>query len=369
MSEPGEPSSSVVLIAERLLQVIDEGRRTATYKLALLMALIDACASNADASGRAPTTLHTREIARHVLRLYLPHARGYLAGGRTEPVQLRQITNKNSAVLGAVLRLHMVGQASGHRTFTALELHYPEEVNRCLDEVERTFARYPLRLLQVVGSEHRPFLYDIDWTESVSLASLHADGGGILRFRPGAGDEFTRLAPLLRPLIELHWVRMVASLNDLDLEGERLQAHLFGTSRVAFPPALRSGLHELQDGRCFYCGARLTSRSEVDHFIPWSRWPNDAIENLVLADGCNNHKSDHLAAANHAGGWSNRLAERSSDLETIAAEARWTSEPERTLAIGRSSYFHLPVGTPLWVVGGTFSADDPQKIAANLRPE
>jgi hypothetical protein len=33
------------VFAERLLQVIDEGKRTATYKLALLMALIDACCS------------------------------------------------------------------------------------------------------------------------------------------------------------------------------------------------------------------------------------------------------------------------------------------------------------------------------------
>ena len=32
------------LLIERLLRVIDEGRRTATYKLALLMALIDSAA-------------------------------------------------------------------------------------------------------------------------------------------------------------------------------------------------------------------------------------------------------------------------------------------------------------------------------------
>ena len=72
--DPADPTSGTAVVAERLLQVIDEGRRTATYKLALLMALIDACATASDAAGRAPTTLHTREIARHVLRLYLPHA-------------------------------------------------------------------------------------------------------------------------------------------------------------------------------------------------------------------------------------------------------------------------------------------------------
>ena len=174
--DSADPTSGTAVVAERLLQVIDEGRRTATYKLALLMALIDACATASDAEGRAPTTLHTREIARHVLRLYLPHARGYLAEANAEPVTLRQITNQRSAVLGAIVRLHLVGEASGHRTMRSLELHHPDDVDRCLDEVERTFARYPLRLLQVVGTEDRPFLYDIDWTESVSLRSLHADG-------------------------------------------------------------------------------------------------------------------------------------------------------------------------------------------------
>jgi hypothetical protein len=136
------------LIAERLLQVIDEGRRTATYKLALLMALIDACATNSDAGGRAPSSLQTREIARHVLRVYLPHARSYLADTATEPITLRQITNKNSAVMGAVLRLHLIGESSGHRTLRALEQHHPGEVDRCLNEVERTFASAVLQLAQ-----------------------------------------------------------------------------------------------------------------------------------------------------------------------------------------------------------------------------
>jgi 5-methylcytosine-specific restriction endonuclease McrA len=41
-------------------------------------------------------------------------------------------------------------------------------------------------------------------------------------------------------------------------------------------------------------------RPHVDHFIPWSRYPNDAIENLVVAhERCNGRKSDFLAASDH----------------------------------------------------------------------
>ena len=366
MADETVDDSTSALIAERLLQVIDEGRRVATYKLALLMALIDGCATNSDHGGRAPSTLHTREIARHVLRLYLPQARAYLGAERSDPMVLRQITNQSSTVMAAVLRLHLIGENSGNRTFSALERLHGDEFEKCLDDVERTFARYPLLRLQVVGSEDRPFLYDVDWGEGVSLSALHAEGGGMVRFRPGASDQLLRLAPLLRPLIELHWVRMIASLNGLDVEGERLRAHLFGASRATFPAALRSGLHDLHGGRCFYCDSRLTSRAEVDHFIPWSRWPNDAIENLVLADACNRHKSDHLAASDHAQRWAARLVGHAADLGEIASSTAWLTESERTLAIGRSTYFHLPLGTPLWLLADTFSADDPRSIASSM---
>jgi hypothetical protein len=353
------------VVAERLLQVIDEGRRTATYKLALLLALLDACAANADDVGQAPRALHTRDVARHVLRIYLPQVRDYL-GAAGDPTHLKQITNKNSAVLGAVLRLHLVAQASGLKRLDQIEVHLPEELERCLDTVEHTFARYPILLLQVIGNEHRPFLYDVDWTQSVSLSALHKEGGGLLRFRRGSGDHLLRLAPLLRPLIELHWVRMVASINRIDLESEHLRAHLFGSERTAFPLALRAGLRELQGGRCFYCGGRLGPKTEIDHFIPWSRWPNEAIENLVVADRCNNHKRDHLAAKDHLERWSAHLGSHASQLTHLAATTSWPSERSRTLATARTAYFHLPAGTPLWVRIGEFEEHDPERIAASL---
>lgn len=42
---------------ERLLAVIDEGRRISTYKLAVLLALIDVCAEQPCTDGKAPVEL------------------------------------------------------------------------------------------------------------------------------------------------------------------------------------------------------------------------------------------------------------------------------------------------------------------------
>jgi len=92
---PYEPSTATEAFAENLLQLIDEGRRVATYKLALLLALIDSCAENSTPLGEAPEILTIDQIAEHVVRLYYPQVREYLALVGDE-VALRQITARGS---------------------------------------------------------------------------------------------------------------------------------------------------------------------------------------------------------------------------------------------------------------------------------
>ncbi len=245
------------------------------------------------------------------------------------------------------------------RNVADLRRQCPHDYERTLDEVERTFARYPIRLLQVVNGVNLPFLYDIDWDERVSLSKLHREGGGEVRFRPGAGDALLRLGPLVRPLIETQWARMVASINQIDLEEERLRAHLFGSIRSSFPLKMRQGLTDLYDGRCFYCDQRLGKRFDLDHFIPWSRYPNDAIENLVPADPrCNGDKRNTLPALSHLSRWSKQIEAANPHLVEMAQRNKWLSDQPRTLAIARSAYRHLPSGTPLWLGPGRIELYD-----------
>ena len=68
------------LLVERLLQVIDEGRRTATYKLALLAGLIGTVAMSPGESN-----IPTRMIAERVLALYYPQTRTYVARTTVAP--------------------------------------------------------------------------------------------------------------------------------------------------------------------------------------------------------------------------------------------------------------------------------------------
>jgi hypothetical protein len=88
LNQPG-PGGTGVGFVERLLEVIDSGRRTATYKLALL----DLCARHSDAGGRAPRLLYTRDIAEQVAVLYRPQVIPNLVPGAGSAAELRQISS------------------------------------------------------------------------------------------------------------------------------------------------------------------------------------------------------------------------------------------------------------------------------------
>jgi 5-methylcytosine-specific restriction endonuclease McrA len=93
--------------------------------------------------------------------------------------------------------------------------------------------------------------------------------------------------------------RLAARRADLngDLLGETtdLREFLFGAERSALAAA-RPVLMDLQRGKCFYCAKPIRSEgAEVDHFIPWAKYPADLAHNLVLADrGCNGKKRDRI---------------------------------------------------------------------------
>ena len=93
------------------------------------------------------------------------------------------------------------------------------------------------------------------------------------------------------------------------LEESQLDSYLFGSNRIA-TLRVRAGLWEMQGRRCFYCDRRVpdVAGGHVDHFIPWSRYPDDSLDNFVFADErCNAEKSASFAADIHLERWSRRL--------------------------------------------------------------
>jgi 5-methylcytosine-specific restriction endonuclease McrA len=372
-NQPGQFGADVGF-AERLLEVIDSGRRTATYKLALLIAFLDLCARHGDVGGRAPEVLYTRDIAEQVAGLYWPQVIPYLVPGSARALELRQITLPRAAIIAAVSAFRRAADAAGATSWHLARYRLPGPYQAMLDQVEITVAEQPLPRLQAVGSTDTvfPFLYELSWgpRESFSLTRLrrHGPRGPAIRLLPGAGDELLRLGPLVRPLVELHWTRMVAEINKVATAELDLHRHLFGSDRVLPPRALRDGIAALQDGRCFYCRGTLGAAPQADHFIPRIRCGIDAIENLVLADQrCNNDKRDLLPGPPYVAAWAHRNQRHDTALTSLATASRWDTDPAAVVAVARSIYSHLPQGgTPVWLGFKDVGNADPAAALAAL---
>ena len=140
-------------------------------------------------------------------------------------------------------------------------------------------------------------------------------GGTTITLKPGVAYCLRAFYELLRDLIRGAWVRFVQKLNANKLGNVTdLGTFLFGQERANLE-AYRPILMDVQRGECLYCRKPLPKQSQVDHFIPWSRYPADLGHNFVLAhQGCNHAKSDYLAAEDHLAAWAERNRQNQDEL-------------------------------------------------------
>ena len=332
---------------EKLVQVLAQGGFSATYKYAVLLGLIDLCVE----AGHPPTSVTTAQLARRVVELYWPQVRPYPA---TQGV-LRQNRGSLGKIAERVLafRQSCPDLISPPRTGPGS----PDSFNALLADVEWKLVEMPLPRLQRVGGGEERFIYEINWQEGVPEGrfrrSQRGDGTAFdnrILFQPGAAESLVALGAVIRPLVQQQWLVMVRSINALP-EAE-LDTFLFGAERVALG-ALQRPLRLLQGGRCFYCcGSLATGPSEVDHFLPWSRYPDDGLDNLLLAhDSCNLKKLHFLADLDFGRRWQERSVGESLRLDEIAGAARWARDRQRTFGVVASVYQGVPDGVRLWSGG------------------
>lgn len=345
--------------ATRLLALLDEGQFTATYKYAVLLGLMDLCFEQTSRTGVAPTSVTTRQLADRVVELYWPQTRPYHNGKA-----LRQNAGGQAEILSKIGRFRGGLEEDPLAPLWRARRDDPVGYERLVRFVEWKLIEMPLPRAQRVGTTEDRFVYQIGWDEGISQASVGAYQRGRpsefdsqIRLQPNVGEWLVALNGLLRPIIYRSWTAMVARINRLP-ESE-LERFLFGASREATRP-VRNVLRELQGGLCFYCQAECP-RGEVDHFIPWSRFPEDGLDNLVMAHrSCNGAKRDHLAYEGHLERWLGRDADVLSELAEVSD---WTVAGARLDGATRALYLHFPATGLLWVEGKEFQAADVARLA------
>jgi 5-methylcytosine-specific restriction endonuclease McrA len=374
MEPPSGPSRSAIQLAERLIQLLDRGGFTATYKYAVLVALMDLAMELTSATGLPPEMITTRQLAEKVIELYWLHCAPYdserrvlrqSTGGDAKPALIvRHILQFRDAVDPGLERSLSLSQARARAA--------PGRYEGLVREIEWTLVHMPLPRLQLIGGQEDAFLYEYGFTKKTPRGVVDRYQRGEsssfdnrLNLKPGVSAALIALNGVLRPLIYRNWAMMVADMNGLAKEAP-LEEFLFGSRRTSLVP-VRSALHELQEGRCFYCLKSMAPECHVDHFVPWSRHADNSIDNLVAAhDKCNGRKSDYLAAAEHVERWRERSARHAGSLAAIAREKAWESQAERTFSVARAIYRMLPDDARLWQAGQSFVLIEHPRIAAAL---
>ncbi len=155
--------TDAIALAERILVLVDEGARTATYKLAVLSALMDLCLEKTGALGEPPDTVTTRELAEKVIALYWPQAVPALDLGRDSV--LRQNTHGQAEIVGAIAEFRDRLTVEPRAALARARASAPTEWRRLVDRVEWKLIEMPLPKLQRVGGVRDELLYEIGWDD------------------------------------------------------------------------------------------------------------------------------------------------------------------------------------------------------------
>ncbi len=353
-------------VVDHILQLLKHGRRSSTYKHAVLIGLMDLCLEQTDDIGWPPSMITTRQLAEKVVELYWPQIRPW------EHDRLQQNRGRRAAVLRLIEELRSaatvtVGVGAGA---ARVKMALPEQYERVVREVEWTLIIMPLPKLQRIDGHDTGWLYRIGWDDAHAPkrgeVTAYQEGRSAtfdnrINLLPDVAMAFVRMHGLLRPFVEQQWAADVAKLNRL--EESRLRDFLFGATRESLD-AVRTPLIDLQNGVCFYCAGDLRGKGcQIDHFIPWSRHPDNGLHNLVAAhQGCNNAKSDFLAGIEHLRRWRERNQSHESSLSQVSTELRWHLGDARTLGAARALYWRLPATARLWVQAGEFEIVDSSGI-------
>ena len=273
--------------------LLDEGKFSSTYKYSLLLALADLSVEKGDDLGSS-LTLQAEDIAKKFIAYYWPQAKPY-SSVDSDHETLIQNRGKQAAVINKITKRldlsHVLKATKDNKLVTA---------------VTKDVKTMPLWKLQQLPGRIDDFIYE----QNEEAADITLREGVAYCFR-----MFHRQITTMVQGAWVNWIRTYKQNHSILGQHTDLTEFLFGAQRATlskYAPVLK----EIQSNTCFYCHKNITdNKGEVDHFVPWSRYPVDLGHNFVLAhSSCNNDKRDMLAGINHLEHWVERNEMHNSTL-------------------------------------------------------
>ena len=304
-----------LLFLKKIRRLLDEGQFSSTYKYALLIALADLSVEFGEDSSDT-LELSIRDIAKKFIEQYWTHSRPYR--GNT----IYQNNGKQAAII--------------HTTnFSFLNLD-----SSIVTDVANTVKKMPLWKLQKIHGETDLFLYK------------KSDDESCITLLPGVMFCLRKFHGIIVSMVRGEWVLCVRSFkNNIGILGyDQLQEFLFGSERASLKSYTKL-FEDIQRGYCFYCGKGIRSNPEVDHFIPWSRYPHDLGHNFVLAHkSCNGSKSNMLASVEHLEKWSERNVQNDEQMQDYFEQNDLHHDLKSSVAVAKWAYTQaVDTRSHLWV--------------------
>jgi len=327
-----------ITFLQQIQRLFAEGEFSATYKFALLLAIAELAVEYGDDTGNG-LDLPMLLIGEKVAELYWRQVAEYGSG---QPSTIVAILHQNHGAQAAVVEhLHTLYRHSAGKLSQAR--NHPRWQST-INSIVRTIRTMPLRYLQVLGGKLEPFLYD------------YPSPKGIVHLKPGVAFNLRRYQGLIQQLARAGWIEHIRSnkLNTPMLgQIDDLESFMFGSARASLSDVAKA-LAPIQDHRCFYCKEKIDQRAEVDHFIPWVRYPRDTAHNFVLAHrGCNNDKRDYLAGQDHLETWMRHLQDRGPEIGERLANMGFVADPHCSIHIARWAYQQgIEMGYLGWIAKG-----------------
>jgi 5-methylcytosine-specific restriction endonuclease McrA len=287
----GIPSAEdQITFLKKIQTLFDDSSFNATYKYALLITLTDLAIEYGDDQGK-PLELKSELIATRFSEIYWPQIKEFSTGVRGTSSGVLSQNNGGQAEI--ITTLQGIAEKLSVDDFSKVIGH--KIWQQKLGKITRTIWENPVFYLQ---DDSNQFIYKYS-SDRTSL-TLTSDAGFCLR----------KFSEYIIQYAKQGWIEHIKSnKRNQPIIGPKddLESFLFGNARDSLN-TIRPLLLDCQSGKCFYCNKSVIKASDVDHFIPWKKYPRNIAQNLVLScPSCNRSKSDMLAAKNHLEKWKSEV--------------------------------------------------------------
>jgi hypothetical protein len=335
--------SSHLQFLRNLQQLLDEGVFVATYKHALLQSLADLAIEqkpDVDGSMRLPIATIAEKFIQYYWRQSVPYS--------GPDSILRQNTGGQAAIVN-----YVADARAEYNSLVELQ-HDRGEWQGLTRRVAQVIRTMPLWKLQVVAGSSNEFLYRKAEYEN-----------GAVRLLPDAVRSFRDLYVIVTNFVRGAWISQIQSIGyNRNILGDSaaLPEFLFRAERSSLD-RYKSILREYQRSQCFYCG-KPVGAGDLDHFIPWSRYPVDLGHNFVYSHAaCNREKRDFLADVDHLAKWNEENLGESGELTDAFVDAGLVQDRVRSKHVAIWAYEQGEAsGAHVWMYG-----HDPRRLRAEWR--